>query len=209
MFFLPSRFGQLEPPSPTYYDPASDPDQIPTPVTETWISTEDAIGDLSFLCNGEKAQEYTFTARTEYQPAMRENINLGPFNHKATNHSARVQKRFRHLGHGESGDDLPLDYQTKKHSLQRWHPDEPAPTITTLPDDFVHYQWPRIPTVRKLARLQSFPDWFEFKGPRTTSGKRRKSTVPRYSQVGNAVPPRLAKNVGLEIRRQIRTAATV
>ena len=74
-----------------------------------------------------------------------------------------------------------------------------APTITSIPDELVHYKEPRILTVREHARIQSFPDWFEFKGKYTTGGKRRKQEVPRYTQVGNAVPPLFAEQVGLAI----------
>jgi len=44
--------------------------------------------------------------------------------------------------------------------------------------------------------LQSFPDWFEFKGKYTTGGKRRKKECPKYTQIGNAVPPLLAEVLG-------------
>lgn len=88
---------------------------------------------------------------------------------------------------------------TKKHSTTVLHADLPAPTITTLPDDIIHYCEPRILTVRENARLQSFPDWFEFQGKYTTGGKQRKQECPRYTQVGNAVPPLLATAIGLAI----------
>ena len=71
-----------------------------------------------------------------------------------------------------------------------------APTITSIPDELVHYKEPRILTVREQARIQSFPDWFEFKGKYTSGGKLRKKEVPRYTQVGNAVPPLFAEQVG-------------
>ena len=51
-------------------------------------------------------------------------------------------------------------------------------------------------TVREHARLQSFPDWFDFKGPYTTGGTKRKEACPKYTQVGNAVPPLLAEAIG-------------
>ena len=73
---------------------------------------------------------------------------------------------------------------------------KPSPTVTSHPDDFVHYCEPRILTVREMARLQSFPDWYEFKGKYTTGGKLRKIDVPRYTQVGNAVPPIFAEQLG-------------
>lgn len=84
----------------------------------------------------------------------------------------------------------------KKHTTTVLHPDLPAPTVTTLPDDILHYCEPRILTVRENARLQSFPDWFSFQGKYTTGGKFRKHECPRYTQVGNAVPPLLASAIG-------------
>lgn len=71
-----------------------------------------------------------------------------------------------------------------------------APTITSIPDELVHYSEPRILTVREHARIQSFPDWYEFKGKYTSGGKRRKNEVPRYTQIGNAVPPLFAEQIG-------------
>lgn len=70
----------------------------------------------------------------------------------------------------------------------------PNLTVTSLPDDIVHFEEDRIPTVREVARLQTFPDWFEFKGVRTSGAERRRAGifVPHYTQVANAVPPRLA-----------------
>jgi DNA (cytosine-5)-methyltransferase 1 len=82
---------------------------------------------------------------------------------------------------------------------QRIHPlaaKAPAPTVTTLPDDLLHYAEPRILTVREYARLQSFPDWFVFRGKYTTGGKRRVRECPRYTQIGNAVPPLFARALG-------------
>lgn len=84
----------------------------------------------------------------------------------------------------------------KKRSITALHPDMPSPTVTTLPDDILHYSEPRILTVRECARLQSFPDWFAFQGKYTTGGKKRKMECPRYTQVGNAVPPLLAEAIG-------------
>ncbi|TPM40026.1 DNA cytosine methyltransferase [Mesorhizobium sp. B2-3-4] len=84
----------------------------------------------------------------------------------------------------------------KKRSTTPLDPTAPAPTISTLPDDFIHYSRPRAMTVREHARLQSFPDWFSFLGPYTTGGSRRKDACPRFTQVGNAVPPLLAEALG-------------
>lgn len=76
-----------------------------------------------------------------------------------------------------------------------------SPTVTSHPDDMIHYSEPRILTVREMARLQSFPDDYEFKGKYTTGGVLRKTDVPRYTQVGNAVPPLFSEQIGIILRR--------
>src|SRR3546814_20852229 len=86
-------------------------------------------------------------------------------------------------------DNARRSYWLKKHRIYPMSPTDPAPTITTLPDDVLHYSAPRILTVRESARLQSFPDWFQFQGKFTTGGDRPTRECPRYTQVGNAVPP--------------------
>lgn len=85
---------------------------------------------------------------------------------------------------------------TKKHSQKALNWNTQAPTVVTLPDDYVHPSVPRIFTVRELARFQGFPDDFEFQGKETTGSLRRRVEVPQYSQVGNAVSPFLAHAVG-------------
>jgi DNA (cytosine-5)-methyltransferase 1 len=74
---------------------------------------------------------------------------------------------------------------------------EQSPTVTSHPDDMIHYCEPRILTVRECARLQGFPDNFEFQEKYTTGGKCRKHEVPRYTQVGNAIPPLFGEQAGL------------
>ena len=87
-------------------------------------------------------------------------------------------------------------YGMLKHRTHVMSSLQPAPTLTTLPDDVVHYSEPRILTVREYARIQSFPDWFKFTGKFTTGGARRKKECPRYTQIGNAVPPLFAEAIG-------------
>lgn len=93
-----------------------------------------------------------------------------------------------------------------KHRIFPMAEGEPAPTMTTLPDDVLHYREPRILTVRETARIQSFPDWFAFRGKYTTGGERRTKECPRYTQVGNAVPPLLALAVGKALAATLREA---
>lgn len=90
---------------------------------------------------------------------------------------------------------------TKKNIRQRWAPDQPSATVVTIADDYISPWEPRTFSVREMARCQSFDDSFEFLGKRTTGGLLRRKEVPQYTQVGNAVPPLLAKAVALEIKK--------
>ena len=88
---------------------------------------------------------------------------------------------------------------TKKNIRTKLDRSKPSATVMTIQDDYISPFEPRTFTVRELARIQSFDDSFEFLGKRTTGGLRRRIEVPQYSQVGNAVPPLLAKAVASEI----------
>jgi DNA (cytosine-5)-methyltransferase 1 len=70
----------------------------------------------------------------------------------------------------------------------------------------LHYCEPRILSVRECARLQSFPDWFVFKGKYTTGGQLRRRECPRYTQVGNAVPPLLARAIAAGVASMLHSA---
>jgi DNA (cytosine-5)-methyltransferase 1 len=94
-------------------------------------------------------------------------------------------------------------FNIKKHTIIPLDKNAKCPTITTLPDDYIHYSEPRILTVREYARIQSFPDWYEFKGKYTTGGKLRKKEVPRYTQIGNAIPPLFGEQSGLVLKQLI------
>lgn len=119
-------------------------------------------------------------------------------------HKWAVVDKFDHMlvNNGE----IPVHYRTRKFSQRVlppvWGNKEPNMTATSLPDDYVHYCQPRILTVREWARLQLFPDWYRFAGKRTTGGIRRAGNplegifdreVPKYTQIGNAVPVGLAQ----------------
>lgn len=88
---------------------------------------------------------------------------------------------------------------SKKNQRIRLDQKSQSRTIVTLPDDYISPFENRVLSVREMARLQSFDDSFEFLGKRTTGGDRRKMEVPQYTQVGNAVPPLLAKAVAKSI----------
>ncbi|MCR4930521.1 MAG: DNA cytosine methyltransferase [Lachnospiraceae bacterium] len=88
---------------------------------------------------------------------------------------------------------------TKKNIRLRFDSKLPAATIVSIADDYISPWEPRTFSVREMARCQSFDDSFEFLGKRTTGGLRRRVEVPQYTQVGNAVPPLLAKAIAEEI----------
>jgi len=89
---------------------------------------------------------------------------------------------------------------TKKHTQRALQAEMPAPAALSIPDDACHYHESkeslRTLTVREMARIQSFPDWYNIKSKVTTGGKMRKFEVPQYTQIGNAVPPLLGVALG-------------
>lgn len=113
----------------------------------------------------------------------------------------------------DNNGEIPEEMKTKKFAQRviprKWGDGGPNITATSLPDDFVHYSQPRSLTVREWARLQMFPDWYRFSGKRTTGGRRRagdlskgdwKRDTPKYTQIGNAVPVKLAEEIGKHLK---------
>jgi len=88
--------------------------------------------------------------------------------------------------------------RSKKRTQHALVAGKPAPAALSIPDDACHYRDGilRTLTVREMARIQSFPDWFVFRNKITTGGRMRRFQVPQYTQVGNAVPPLLGKALG-------------
>lgn len=155
----------------------------------------DALSDLAFLGNGNESTEYKLPPATPYQILMRGDAD-SLFNHRSSRHSKTVRHRFAKIPQGGSGrKHLMKGDRTGKRIYLKLDPNKFASTLTSIPDDLIHYRRNRSPTVREMARLQSFPDWFEFLGPRTTGGKARRKECPQYTQVANAVPPLLAEAV--------------
>lgn len=181
------------------------------------ISAVDAIGDLEIgalplvACADAQSPRGFFEASlreasTAYQKLMRNGAEGRPDSMRLARHRDDVKNRFAQIllecrKGVRMNDQARLGFGLKKHRIYPMSPSVPAPTITTLPDDVLHYCEPRILTVRESARIQSFPDWFRFKGKFTTGGDRRTRECPRYTQVGNAVPPHLARAIGIAITR--------
>jgi DNA (cytosine-5)-methyltransferase 1 len=177
------------------------------------ITVKEAISDLeigrrktkdSVDTNGFQEINYRQPKNmSSYQSLMRQDVgvNYKPNSLRLARHKEPTMARFIEiLETCEKGKSLSKEdrerFNMKKQCFTPLHPKQIAKTITTLPDDLLHYSEPRILTVRENARLQSFPDWFEFLGKYTTGGARRKEECPRYTQVGNAVPPLMAEALG-------------
>jgi len=183
------------------------------------VSAADAISDLEVgdrplvECVDTQSSRGYFEAAhrkatTPYQRLMRQGFTGAPDSKRLARHRPDVRDRFAQIllecrKGVRMNDEARLGYGLKKHRIYPMSPSEPAPTITTLPDDVLHYSEPRILTVRESARIQSFPDWFQFKGKYTTGGDRRTRECPRYTQVGNAVPPYLARAIGAAVSQAL------
>ncbi|WP_220481038.1 DNA cytosine methyltransferase [Marilutibacter penaei] len=181
----------------------------------------DLLGDLvdPGYENGGATVQYPAAARTAIQKHLRTPAGGGtPFRkgdplteHEYSKHNERILAKFKAM-HANGGA-VPTEFQTKKFAQRllpaRWGDAGPTITATSLADDYVHFSQPRVLTVREWARLQMFPDWYQFAGKRTTGGIRRAGNpregifdreVPKYTQIGNAVPVGLAKAVGEHLR---------
>lgn len=145
-------------------------------------------------------------ATSNYQKYIRKykRKNSRVDSHRFAKHTETIKTRFKiALDENLTSSTYRERFQLKKSSTKILEADKPTPTITTLPDDYIHYCEPRIMTVREYARIQSFPDTYEFKGKYTTGGKRRTQEVPRYSQIGNAIPPLFGEQAGLILKQLI------
>jgi len=169
-----------------------------------FTNIRDAIGDLPTLENGEDRGNvsYAYPPANDFQRELRGNRKA------VTNHSApRLGKlnieRMRHIPSGGSWRDIPFELlpagmkrakrsdHTKRYGRMKW--DGLSCTVLTKCDvhwgAYIHPEQNRAISVREAARLQAFPDWFQFVGSRTD----------QYVQVGNAVPPLLGRAIGQTI----------
>lgn len=135
--------------------------------------------------------------------------HLGLFNHQTSAQNSKVRRRLEIIAKfGGYTDDCKTELKNEgvdsaKRNYFVTKPDAQSPTVCTMPDDFIHYSAFRAMTVREMARLQSFDDSFVFQGKRQTGGDKRKSEIPQYTLVGNAVPPLMSRAIGNEILKNI------
>ena len=164
--------------------------------------------------NGGKTRAYVSDPQCEIQRQLRTRRD-GTVMAKGTEleeqdysrHAPVILEKFTEMQ--RNGGVIPERFRTKKFSQrllpEHWSKDGPSITACSAPDDYVHFSQPRNLTVREWARLQMFPDWYVFRGKRTTGGLRRAGNpregifdreLPKYTQIGNAVPVGLARCVG-------------
>ncbi len=155
------------------------------------LTAKDGISDLE----GATSEHYGSDPQNSYQKGLRGSLTK-PFNQDYTEHSQQTISIISQVPDGGNIRDLPSEvWQVRKYNkaFERMGTFKPSNTIDTGHRNYFHYSEPRIPTVRESARLQSFPDDFEILGTRGS----------QYKQVGNAVPPMLAKLIADNIKSLI------
>jgi DNA (cytosine-5)-methyltransferase 1 len=178
------------------------------------LSDLDGEGEMSLPYIDENAKSKAYLTypykktKVAYQKLMRAGIKTSKLidSHRIGEHNENTKLKYGKLieisirndsrtSFNFTKDELnEAKWDSKKQIINVLKPLLPSPTITTCPYDYIHYSVPRILTVREYARIQSFPDWFEFKGIYATSGS-FSFTTPRYTQIGNAVPPLMAEAI--------------
>ncbi len=167
----------------------------PHPSTTHNVSVKEAISDLPDLESGanESILPYKCSAESEYSKKMRGSLTVSP-NHLVTRNTPLTLERYKYIHQGGNWKNIPdglmQNYKEKNNChtgiYYRLKNDEPSVVLGNYRKNmFIHPTQDRGLSVREAARLQSFPDWFEFKG----------SIGFQQQQVGNAVPPLLAKVV--------------
>jgi DNA (cytosine-5)-methyltransferase 1 len=177
-------------------------------LTEGFVTIREAIGDLPPVDAGAVAARYEQKPEGLYQKAMRLGAPAQLRNHYAPRLSPQNLERIRRLQPGEDWRALPHELlpssmqralrkdHTRRFRRMEW--DGIARSIITRFRDpksgeYIHPEQHRTISIREAARIQSFPDWFVFEA----------SNSEQYDQVGNAVPPLLARAVGAELRAML------
>lgn len=180
------------------------------------VTIEQAIMDLPQIKagEGEEVQKYRCKPQNDYQKWVREG-SKDVRNHITMKHTARLVERFSHIGFGQSVADVAEEFQQRQRGAadkvsgkvysqnnMRPYPDKPSPTVpASFQSNFVHPYIDRNYTAREGARLQSFPDRYVFCGKRTTMSWEK--NLSQYQQIGNAVPPLLAKGIAETVKKYL------
>ncbi len=170
------------------------------------LTIEAAISDLPIVHEDEAKTEYVEAPKNAYQSLMRKN-SKSITQHFCGHYGEKIQTVIKNVKQGQGKNDfnslvdrgiIPEEFRLTSgynNTYGRLVADQPSTTITNnlcTPSGLrcIHYEQNRALTPREGARIQSFPDWFEFYGTRTDVTK----------QIGNAVPPLLAMAVAKKIR---------
>lgn len=200
------------------------------------ISAQQAIGDLLPLKAGNRidvlSYEHMLLPQSAYQRYMREGTGLELANVQVPRLLDDTAQRLRAIPPGGNHRDLPEELIQRNLSGKKWgqengsgllsrkhfyayrrlHPDIWSWTLNTKADSVYHYRDVRALSVREFARLHSFPDRFVFTtDPRSGPLMGRHDGGPahsRYRQIGNAVPPLLARACAAAIMKTVFSTAT-
>lgn len=164
---------------------------------------------------GRLGHRFTFDEEPFYVASMSEledvkkHQRMELFNHQTSMQSDLVRERLRIIAkHGDyeksKAELKEQGLESQKRNYTVLNPLGQSPTVCTMPDDFIHYAAYRSPTVREMARLQSFDDSFVFQGKRQTGGNNRQKEIPQYTLVGNAVPPLMARAIAVTLLEHIK-----
>lgn len=160
------------------------------------VSCKEALSDLPSLDVYDLFSDiYSSEPLNKYQELMRY-ASPELTNHEPTRHTNQTKEIISMIPDGGKISDLPEEYWSiRKYNkaFQRMNSNLPSNTIDTGHRNYFHYEESRVPSVRESARIQSFPDDFEFLGSKTS----------QYKQVGNAVPPLLAEVIAKQILKYL------
>jgi DNA (cytosine-5)-methyltransferase 1 len=158
------------------------------------VSSSEAISDLPETSITD-CSKYPLKSKSGYQKKIREG-SKGLFNHEITKHTDQTIEIISMVPDGGNYKNLP-EYLHKTRNVNiawtRLNSQKPSFTIDTGHRHHFHYKFNRVPTVRESARIQSFPDTFIFLGSKTS----------QYKQVGNAVPPLLAEELAISLKKYL------
>lgn len=188
------------------------------------IKVFEAIGDLPHLKAGEGEEISVYDNQTDSNFQKRPK-SIKIYNHVSMKHTKRIVQRYDRILNGEKLKDIPEELMVRKRNgngeiskiifssnYRHLKPDMVSYTIpASFYSNFIHPTQPRNITSREAARLQSFPDNYIFKGKRTQMsskllkklGRDDENYLSQYNQIGNAVPPLLAKAIALHLNKYL------
>lgn len=168
--------------------------EFPAPCNLPMVTSKEALSDLPD-CSLPEGSPYLTDEMSDYQRLMRKG-SMGVYNHDITIHTQRTKEIIAMVPDGGNYKDLPVELQQTRKVHIAWtrlNSEKPSFTIDCGHNHHFHYKYNRVPTVRESARIQSFPDAFIFLGNKGSQLK----------QVGNAVPPLMAKAISLQLKKYL------